>query len=216
MKKLGIFVLAAVMVLGLAIGAQATTIGTPWAPDTGNASELNLYTIINGWTGLSLTNAQLEGASLLTVLPSGAYTLINYATFSAYSQTLAVPSGNLEVTPPDFVNLAVNVPFSEGAAFGFTDIANAGAITLKTDGTGDADRLQGLIIPLAQFGAAGYIVAFEDGNGGPKIGDVFVGDQDYNDMVGYVVPVPPSALLMGSGLLGLGLVGWRRRLFGQA
>jgi hypothetical protein len=26
-----------------------------------------------------------------------------------------------------------------------------------------------------------------------------------------IVPIPPSALLMGSGLLGLGLVGWRRR-----
>jgi hypothetical protein len=26
-----------------------------------------------------------------------------------------------------------------------------------------------------------------------------------------VVPIPPSALLMGSGLLGLGLVGWRRK-----
>ena len=25
------------------------------------------------------------------------------------------------------------------------------------------------------------------------------------------VPIPPSVLLMGSGLLGLGLVGWRRR-----
>jgi hypothetical protein len=28
---------------------------------------------------------------------------------------------------------------------------------------------------------------------------------------GAVVPIPPSVLLMGSGLLGLGLVGWRRR-----
>ena len=27
-----------------------------------------------------------------------------------------------------------------------------------------------------------------------------------------VVPIPPSALLMGSGLLGLGLVGWRRKV----
>lgn len=31
------------------------------------------------------------------------------------------------------------------------------------------------------------------------------------DSAGGKVPIPPSALLMGSGLLGLGLVGWRRK-----
>lgn len=31
------------------------------------------------------------------------------------------------------------------------------------------------------------------------------------DTFGIPIPLPPSALLMGSGLLGLGLVGWRRR-----
>jgi hypothetical protein len=42
-------------------------------------------------------------------------------------------------------------------------------------------------------------------------------DADYNDMVVKVesiesaVPLPPSVLLVGSGLLGLGLLGWRRR-----
>ncbi len=30
-------------------------------------------------------------------------------------------------------------------------------------------------------------------------------------MTGYTAPVPPSALLLGSGLLGLGLLGWRRK-----
>jgi hypothetical protein len=40
-------------------------------------------------------------------------------------------------------------------------------------------------------------------------------DKDYNDMVFRVTnvstPVPPSALLLGTGLLGLAAVGWRRR-----
>ncbi len=42
-------------------------------------------------------------------------------------------------------------------------------------------------------------------------------DADYNDMVVKVesihsaVPIPPTALLLGSGLLGLVGLGWRRR-----
>jgi hypothetical protein len=35
----------------------------------------------------------------------------------------------------------------------------------------------------------------------------------YETMTGYTdAPVPPSALLLGSGLLGLGLLGWRRKI----
>ena len=36
MKKLGIFALAAIMVLGLAIAAQAVTINAPWPTDESN------------------------------------------------------------------------------------------------------------------------------------------------------------------------------------
>ncbi len=214
MKKLVILALAAIMVMGLALSVQASqTINTPWAPDTGDASELNLYTIINGWTGLALTNAQLQSATVLPTLNAGSYTLLNYAGYSAFSQTLEVPSGTLEtVAAGANVNLPVNVPFSEGATaiFGFSDNANGGALHLTTQNQNGSGQSNGFIFDLSQFSstfAGQYIVAFEDGAGTPY------GDSDYNDMVGRVstVPLPPSALLMGSGLFGMGLLGWRRR-----
>lgn len=211
MKKIGIFVLAAIMVMGLALSAQATqTINTPWFPDTGNTSELNLYTIINNWTGLLLTNDQLKSAIVLETLPAGSYTMLNYAAYSAFSQTLDVPSGNLATVAANaMVNQVTNIAFTEGAEFGFSDNAN-GTLGLTTQNQNSPGQSNGFIFSLAQFGGVGYIVAFEDGAGHPY------GDSDYNDMVARVVPVPPSALLMGSGLFGLGLVGWRRRFSGQA
>jgi len=39
-------------------------------------------------------------------------------------------------------------------------------------------------------------------------------DNDYNDMVvkvSTVVPLPPTLMLLGSGMLGLAVLGWRRR-----
>ena len=50
------------------------------------------------------------------------------------------------------------------------------------------------------------------------VGPNGTGDRDYNDMVVALsplppsgVPIPPSVLLLGSGLLGLGALGWRRQ-----
>ncbi len=62
------------------------------------------------------------------------------------------------------------------------------------------------------LGNGSYIVAFEDGATSQPYGD-----NDYNDLVFKVtvvatpVPIPPSALLQGSRLLGLVGLGWRRR-----
>ncbi len=76
--------------------------------------------------------------------------------------------------------------------------------SLNTDGFNN-----GLIF---QIDNNNFIVAFEDGDGKQPWGD-----QDYNDLVLWVhrdfapIPLPPSALLLGSGLLGLVGFGWRRR-----
>jgi hypothetical protein len=46
----------------------------------------------------------------------------------------------------------------------------------------------------------------------PGIGNYFISTQVLSgDVVNNPVPIPPSVLLMGSGLLGIGLIGWRRK-----
>jgi hypothetical protein len=212
-KKIGIFALAAVLVLGLALSASANQ-----TINVNPGGEPNLWEIINGWTGLSLTQANLEGAPVLETLGAGDYTVINHATNAGFSQTLTVPVNNDLVSIPanaGNTNTASNIPFSEAAAFPFTDKADGGTFTKSTiNQNGAGNQSNGFIFDLfalsgnnATF-AGQFIVAFEDGDDAQPYSD-----SDYNDMVARVapVPIPPSALLMGSGLLGLGLVGWRRR-----
>jgi hypothetical protein len=209
MKKLGIFVLAAIMVLSFTMAAQATQ-----TINTAATGEVDLWTIVNGWTGLSLTQADLEGAVVLETIDAGPYALVNYAKYAGFTETITVPSGDLVSLADGNVDTSTYVAFSEGAPFGFSDNYTGSENGTKTTQNQNApDQSSGFIFDLGQFEAAlagQYVVAFEDGNGNQPYND-----KDYNDMVGLIrpVPVPPSVLLMGSGLLGLGLVGWRRRFF---
>jgi hypothetical protein len=207
MKKLGIVALAAIMVMGLTFSAHAfQTINL--AP----AGEANLWDIINGWTTLTLSQNDLQNATVLETLPDGSYTLLNWAKASAFSQTLDVPSQNLLNLPTSPTNQSgfSGTTFIEPASFGFSDTPDGLAAKTTQNQNGVGNQSSGFIFDLGQFDAAyagQYIVAFEDGSDSQPYGD-----SDYNDMVAQVVPVPPSVLLLSSGLLGL--VAWRRRFIG--
>ena len=199
MKKLGIFALASIMVMGLAISAQATLI-------INNSAEPTLWSIIDGWTGLSLNQNDLQNATALGTLSAGSYAIVDYAKYAGFSQTIDVPSGNLLNLTSGNVNTPSNIPFSEVASFGFSDTSSGGG-TRTTVNQNPPNQSYGFIFNLGQFNpafAGQYVVAFEDGAG------CRYGDSDYNDLVAHVstVPVPPSALLLGSGLLGI--IGVRR------
>jgi hypothetical protein len=108
----------------------------------------------------------------------------------------------------------LNVAFTPSGEFGFydkTSDANAGTkFTERILNPSYGSQSNGLIFDLGN--GIQYIVAFEDGSSTQPLGD-----SDYNDLVfnitrsTQIVPIPGSALLLGTGFLGLLGLGWRRR-----
>ena len=231
MKKIVIFVLSAIMVMGLAISAQAVpTINDPWDPVSG--PEKNLYQIFadplfNG--GVFATSQDIANTvPIVETLPPGLQdiTVSAYAKFAAFNQnpgfypqadptvhqyfssfsTDFPPTNNGILTVTDWPDVISTIPFGF-----FNDTASGGDIkfTELALNSGGFTQSNGLIFQVSPFH---WIVAFEDGAGANSLGD-----KDYNDLVlnvtaARVVPLPPGVFLLGSGLLCL--VAMRRRLFG--
>jgi hypothetical protein len=229
MKKIYVLGFVVLLVLGFALSAAAVTINDP------ANGELNLYQIFADplFNGGNFANSQAiaNTVPIVETLPAGLtdITVSAYAKFAAFSQNPGVyPAGNpgilqLQYFSPDFTTAfpanGANGIFSINdwpsgvtsfVQFGFFDDTSGGGIKyteLSANNGGALGQSNGLIFKISD---THYIVAFEDGGGVNGLGD-----RDYNDLVFNVntsgVPIPPSVFLMGSGLLGLGLIGWRRK-----
>ncbi len=219
------------LILGLALisvpVAQSNAAGI--TINSGASGEPSLWTIADGWGFTSVTQANLESATTQQTMAAGSYMVIDLARYAAddndggfYTGIGTVPahgasvssiSGTAVVDPaPNGYNSAVSIAFKPTATFGFynNDETTGYLGATQNQNTGAGLQSNGYIFNLGSINAAYagyYLVAFEDGDSNPPLNDM-----DYNDLVFVVkdaptVPVPPSLLLFGSGLLGL--VGWR-------
>jgi hypothetical protein len=226
MKMIGVFALAAIMVMGLTMSAQAVpTISDPWNPVTG--AEKNLYQIFANplFNGGSFANSQAiaNTVPIVETLPSfSQFTITAFAKFAGFTQNPGA-YGAVDPTILTYFSTVTHAfPATTNGIFAINDwplylgimphgyfddtTASGGDInyTQLALNSGGLSQSNGLIF---QITPTHYIVAFEDGAGVNSLGD-----KDYNDLVLNVntapVPIPPSALLIASGLLGL--VGFRR------
>jgi hypothetical protein len=222
MKRICIFLLAAIMVGGLAWSAQAVT--TVLDPSNG---EMHLNQIVansafGSVTGYATSQAFANAFLIVQTLPAFMSVEVTaYARFADFTQDPGMyNAGNKNtgfffssLSPPVSLGKGIftspDVKFVSGATpIGFKDNINAGQYTLFSEvALNQGSLANGLIFKISD---THYIVAFEDGAGAGKLGD-----KDYNDLVLNVVtspvPIPGSVLLLGSGLLGLVGLGWRKR-----
>lgn len=199
--------------------ASATTINDPWAPHSSNSTELNLYQIYNHLYGTHYTSS----GQLPQVDPSGifnspnttdfvatAHFAANSETFGIYQPTGApstfVPIFSNVSGPSGYINISDTVPGVSGN-FGFY-LYSAGNNTntwysqssLNSDNTGH-------MVALSTPDPNVLLFAWEDL---PRP----LADMDYQDLVvswTRIVPEPTSMSLLGIGLAGTIIMGYKSK-----
>ncbi|MFA4904199.1 MAG: hypothetical protein WC600_15810 [Desulfobaccales bacterium] len=208
MKKLGIFVLAAIMVMGLALSAQATNVitGNLWhvpeatsqnaipanVPGTTADVAFDVNSPFN-FSGTSVTvGTWLASSGAFNIVENTAGTLASLmdngsqGTLVQFKGLVTVTTGQtFTVTHDDGLTLIIG-----GVDLGFNPGPTSPTTTTETY-TGPSGNFP-------------FELVYGECCGGPAVLQV--------DLPFTNVPVPPSAILMGSGLLGL--VAFRRRIFG--
>ena len=215
MQKL--FRLVAAVTLILALSGIATAGAIELQPN----GEYYLYQIVNrmlleqNLDPLFSSNADLAPYLLpYTTFSAGDFTIAAYGKQAGYTQN---PGFYLVSDPNQVTSLgtyatstiygALNVAFSPAAAWGLVNTTTGGTFysdtNLNSDGT-----VHWKLYCLASLGRAYDILfaAYEDLRGG--------GDFDYNDLVLKIepnpIPVPGAVWLLGSSLVGLAGLRWRR------
>ncbi len=188
MKKLTIFVLAAIMVMGLAISAQAV-----------NVDIFATHTVDTG-----------GGAPYADFVGSFTSAEITFATDTGYNwHPFGLSSFGADLTgcliaPRDGL-YAFGLDSDDGSLL-FID----GSLVVDNGGPHPPTIVNGSAILTA--GIHDFEVQFYEDFGGESGVNLIL-----SPCISYCpIPLPPSAILLGSGLFGMGLLGWRRRPFGQA